>query len=384
MSMSVEEVDVVVVGMGIFGSSIAWRLAAKGLSVAGLERHTIPNEFGSSHGQTRNFRYLSQNHEHLYQLAGLSRDLWLELEARGGERLFDKTGALVLGFEGQGWIGAIDAIASKHHLTPPRLDSSSIKEQYPIFGDVSEDQVAIFDENGGVLFLDECVKATARAAQGLGAVVLENTNVFGHSLERNRVVVQTSRGDFLANHVVFATGCWTAELFPELGLKASRIPQCWFKYTDHSSGTPTVDQLPPFQRDLVGGGSLWGHGAVSEGWLTKIGSHGNPVRDRTVRPDNIDRQVHPEDFEYISQKLVTSFPSLDPIPAKSGICLLTESLDGQFVLGPVGDPRVIVASGGSGQGFKHAPGVGEVVADICIGAESRFDTSFMRTGRLLG
>lgn len=383
MVTTAEPVDVVVVGLGAFGSAIAWRLAARGVSVIGVERHSVPNDLGSSHGQTRIFRTVSQNHVSLYSMAMLSRRLWLELEDESGDELLAQTGAMVVGHKDQGRIADTNAVIAAHDLHPRVLDADEIRREYPVFGNVADDEVAILDDKGGALFPEKCVAAAADAAGRSGAQLLENTEVFGHVRDGDGVVVQTSAGDLRAARVVYATGSWTAKLFPELGLDPLRIPQTWFTYSGESNASPSIVELPPFQRDLQGVHGVWGHGAAAPGWLTKIGTHGHPFRNRTVDTDNIDREVHPEDIEYLSKLVAHSFPVLNPVPAESDICLLNESADEQFALGPITDPHVLVAAGESGQGFKHATGVGEIIADLCLGVDSEFDRSFMNASRLI-
>lgn len=50
------QADVAVVGLGAIGSSAAWRLAARGLDVVGIDQHEPGHAWGGSHGRTRLFR----------------------------------------------------------------------------------------------------------------------------------------------------------------------------------------------------------------------------------------------------------------------------------------------------------------------------------------
>jgi sarcosine oxidase len=60
--MEVLRKDVVVAGLGGFGSAALWRLAERGVDVAGIERHGIGHHLGSSNGATRLFRIACQEH----------------------------------------------------------------------------------------------------------------------------------------------------------------------------------------------------------------------------------------------------------------------------------------------------------------------------------
>src|SRR3954449_1904847 len=89
--------DVVVVGLGAFGSAALWRLAARGVDVVGGERHGIGHSFGSSHGTTRLFRVACMEHPGLTEIARKSLALWTELGEGTGETCVRQTGSLNVG-----------------------------------------------------------------------------------------------------------------------------------------------------------------------------------------------------------------------------------------------------------------------------------------------
>jgi sarcosine oxidase len=62
--------------------------------------------------------------------------------------------------------------------------------------------------------------------------------------------------------------------------------------------------------------------------------------------------------------------------------MITRTPDKQFLLGRVGgDPRLIVGGGCSGHGFKHAAGIGEVLADLAQDRDPAIDLSFCAPDR---
>jgi sarcosine oxidase len=62
--------------------------------------------------------------------------------------------------------------------------------------------------------------------------------------------------------------------------------------------------------------------------------------------------------------------------------MITHSPDGQFIIGRAsGDPRIVVAGGDSGHGFKHSAGIGELLAQIVAGEQPYCDTSFLDPAR---
>jgi sarcosine oxidase len=97
----------------------------------------------------------------------------------------------------------------------------------------------------------------------------------------------------------------------------------------------------------------------------------------------MDRYVHLDtDIDQLSATVARAFPGLDPRPAKVIPCVITDSPDGQFLIGPLSrQPRVVVAGGDSGHGFKHAAGIGELLAQVVVGESPYSATGFMDPAR---
>ena len=63
--------------------------------------------------------------------------------------------------------------------------------------------------------------------------------------------------------------------------------------------------------------------------------------------------------------------------------MITHSPDGQFLAGRFGGgSRVVVAGGDSGHGFKHAAGIGELLAQIVASEKPYCDPGFLSPTRL--
>src|SRR5215471_4009061 len=92
-----ERFDVIVVGVGGFGSASLFHLARRGLRVLGIERFGVPNELGSSHGVTRIIRLAYYEDPSYVPLLRRSYELWRELEAEAEEQLLYVTGTVEAG-----------------------------------------------------------------------------------------------------------------------------------------------------------------------------------------------------------------------------------------------------------------------------------------------
>jgi len=127
---------------------------------------------------------------------------------------------------------------------------------------------------------------------------------------------------------------------------------------------------------------LWGHGS-GDGFGIKIGPEDDP-NFGTIDPDAVDRYVSARDWELVSTLVARAFPGIEPVPARTTTCMITRSPDGQFQIGrPWNDPRLIVGGGGSGHAFKHAAGIGELIAQIACDEPTLVPTDFVDPNRFL-
>ena len=75
-------------------------------------------------------------------------------------------------------------------------------------------------------------------------------------------------------------------------------------------------------------------------------------------------------------------PALAGPLADSAVCLYTNTPDGDFILDAhPADTRVLLASPCSGHGFKFAPAIGEIMADLAESRTPRFDLTPFRLSR---
>lgn len=97
----------------------------------------------------------------------------------------------------------------------------------------------------------------------------------------------------------------------------------------------------------------------------------------------MDRYIHTgTDIDDLAAAVARAFPGLDPRPARVIPCLVTDSPDSQFLLGRFpGQPREIIAGGDSGHGFKHAAGLGELLAQIVAREHPYCETGFLDPAR---
>ena len=101
--------------------------------------------------------------------------------------------------------------------------------------------------------------------------------------------------------------------------------------------------------------------------------------DETVDPDACDRAVSRTDEALIRPVLAEHLPAANGPLASATTCLYTMTPDGDFILDRVGP--IVVLSPCSGHGFKFAPVIGEIAADLAIQGATSHDISRFRLGR---
>src|ERR1043165_6391181 len=88
-----ERFDAIVIGAGMAGSAAAWQLSCDGRRVLLLEQFEIGHQRGSSHGESRIFRFAYPQPEYA-KFAMQSKPLWLKLERDSEKKLLHSIGGL--------------------------------------------------------------------------------------------------------------------------------------------------------------------------------------------------------------------------------------------------------------------------------------------------
>ena len=96
--------------------------------------------------------------------------------------------------------------------------------------------------------------------------------------------------------------------------------------------------------------------------------------NEAVDPDTVARNVTGDDEALIRGFLAEHLPAGNGRMVSAKTCLYSMTPDGDFLLDRLpGAPQVIVASPCSGHGFKFAPVIGEIVADLVVDGATRRD-----------
>src|SRR5436853_3653423 len=118
--------DVIVLGVGGFGSAACYHAARRGATVLGLEQFTPAHDRGSSHGRTRIIRQAYFEHPDYVPLLFRAYELWAELGERRGRPLLHEIGLLQVGPADGSVISGVRESARQHRLAVEELSASEI------------------------------------------------------------------------------------------------------------------------------------------------------------------------------------------------------------------------------------------------------------------
>ncbi|HEX2029484.1 MAG TPA: FAD-dependent oxidoreductase [Nitriliruptorales bacterium] len=348
-----------VVGAGIVGAAAAWQLVRRGRSVVLLERFTQGHSRGSSHGSARIFR-LAYPHDDYVRLAQAALHGWHRLEQESGRTLLTTTGGIDHGHPlvTADLAGALSRCGAAHELLPPEAAG----ERWP---GLRFDGPVLFQPDAGRLHAD----AALTALHGLvadGADVRFEQGVVEVVRSVGGVEVVTASDRWQAEVAVVAVGAWAGDvLLGHLPLPALQVTveqPAHFRPLDPSSAWPTFihHRGGPGASGLAAR-ALYGAPAMAEEGV-KVGVHRAGV---PVHPDDGPFTVDPGRLQRLRRYVEAWLPGLDPRPNAPTTCLYTTTPDEDFVVDRRGP--LVVAAGFSGHGFKFAPAVGALLADLVEG-----------------
>ena len=373
--------DVVVCGLGAMGSAALHHLARRGKRVLGLERYTPGHDRGSSHGSKRIIRLGYFEHPSYVPLLRRAYTLWRELETAVGRRLLHVTGIAEIGPPAGPLVQGTLASARLHDLRHEVLPAPELMRRFPAFR-LPQDYVAVLQPDGGFLEAEPSIAAHLALASAAGARIRSGETVRAIEPRAGRVRVITDRGTVEAGAAIVAAGAWTKSLLPEFGatLRVTREVMGWFAMAD---GDPSsAGQLPVFIIESRHGMHYGIPSPPGASGPTEIKVAKHHHRNETVDPDAYDRTVSAEDEALIRAAIADHLPVANGELTAAKTCLYTMTPDGDFLIDHLpGAPNVIVASPCSGHGFKFAPVIGEVLADLATTGTTAHDIGRFSLGR---
>ena len=358
--------DVIVIGAGVQGASLAFHLAARGASVVVIERSTVAaGASGRSSGLVRlHYHLLAET-----QLAWISFPYFRDWAERiGGDCGFTKTGFLWIEPASGG--DRLRANVADHRalgIETSVVDAAEMRLIAPGLA-VEDDEVAAYEPGSGYADPFGTTSGFMRAARDRGARLVQGAEVTAIGVDGGRVTgVETSRGPFAAPVVVNAAGAWAGGMAALAGLE---IPLTVWRHDTGYLGAPT-DVARPIPVVIDGAHQMYFRPEGAELVLIGLEDHsgigGSPDRDTS--------EADPDFSERATERIIRRVPGLIEgtfRASHSGQDGLTP--DQRPILGPAGPEGFYLDCGHSGTGFKTAPAVGLAMSELILdGAAASVD-----------
>ncbi len=354
--------DVIIIGGGIQGASLAFHLAKRGVQPLVLEQRFLAAEAtGRSSGLVRMH----------YDLELESRLAWISLryfqnweEMVGGDCGFTKTGFLkIVPLEYEEQLKANVVMQQKIGINSRLISAEEVRELAP-YMKVGDFNLAAYEPDSGYADPSATTLSLMNAAREGGAELVQECRVTGMHIKGGSISgISTNKGDFYGPVVVNAAGAWAAEVARMAGLE---IPvEVWkhdtifIRHPHHLEKHLTVidDINSMYFRPETGG-------------LTLIGlEDGNPTGQT---PAELDEGIDPGFVDRAVERLCIRIPEMEQgslHSAHGGLDGITP--DQRAILGAAGPDGFYLDCGFSGTGFKIGPAVGLCMSELIVDGRSQ-------------
>jgi sarcosine oxidase subunit beta len=370
--------DILIVGGGVMGTSIAYHLARRRVGrVVLLEKAYLGAGSSGKSGAIIRQHYSNR------LTAAMARQGLRVFEnfpdAVGGPPVFTHTGMVLIVHE-QNRAGLEANLAMQRELgIDVRLVSAQELADIDPNARLADDELAAFEAEAGYVEAVQVVASFADAARRHGADLRLGVEVKAVVVDKDRVVgVETNEGRYDCRTLVLAAGPWAAELARSAGqqmpVQACRTQVALFR-------------RPP---DLGRRGAVYGD--FVQGIYFKP-THGDMLHAGSVAGEELKDPVNPDDYNeaangdwlpQVRQRVNRRYPAMHRGYGRGGYGALYEiTPDWHPILDRLtGLEGAYCAVGFSGHGFKMSPVVGQLMAELILdGKAATLDIAPLRLAR---
>ncbi len=368
--------DLVVIGGGVMGLFTAYHASERVDRVVVLERGRIGDPMTASFGRTRSYRsdYLDPGY------ARLARDalrLWDEFETETGTAALIRCGCMniakrsVTGDLTTTYGHRSHRVLQDLGVPVASLAGEALRARFPYL----KADVGYIDLDGGVVNVPAVTAALQRALTERGVRVIEGVTTRLAARRGSEIRVVTDADEWASRSLVVTAGHGTNDVLARLNGAHLQVPLTRDRPIDAKYFTPPA-----------GVGEQFASHAMPVIAYLDAGIYCHPIINGLIDKVKIG-YYHPPDLPRVTTTIdsVMSFveqcvPTLldariEPVDDVDG-CDYDLVADDEFVLGAVpGFPRAYVGVGWRGTGYKFAPWVGRVLADLAVEQSTVYDVT---------
>ena len=371
--MTYKEANILVIGGGILGTSIAYHLAQQGArDVLLLEKAQL------THGSTWHAAGMVgqlRSSKNISSMLKRSVEIYQGLEAETGLASgWRRTGSLRLASNAERMreLRRSKTMADAFGLEAEILTPTEARELFPILN-MDGLEGALHVVNDGVADPTSLTHSFAAGARKHGVEIEQGIRVTGFERAGDRIIaVLTDRGKITCQKVVNAGGVWARDIGKLMGVS---LPCCGLEHqymvTEH---LPEINASMPSVRDpdLSIYYKPESNGLVVGAWEQNTG-----VFDRSGVPAAFGQELLPPALERLETYLQSAMyrtPVLQRLGLRDHVNgPIPFSADGDFVMGPIPNLANAYIAAGCVVGIAAGGGIGEVMAEWILNARPRFD-----------
>jgi sarcosine oxidase subunit beta len=365
--------DIIIIGGGVQGASLAFHLAQRKVQVIVIEKQFVAaGATGRSSGLVR-MHYDTQVESRLAWESFRYFRNWKEMV--GGECGFTRTGFLQIASREQVEALRVNTAMLQSVGIPAFIvTADDVKRLAPSF--LTDDfDIAAYEPESGYAMPSDTANALMTAAREHGCRLLQDCTVTGIQVAGNKIAgVATTQGDYSAPVVVNAGGAWAGRINKMVGLD---LPLDTWQHETLFVMRPSEIALPhptviDFPHDMY---------FRPEGRLTLVGlEDGNPLGQS---PDGDADHARQEFVERAIDRICRRIPAMEHgslQSAHSGFDGITP--DQHPIMGAAGPEGYYLDCGYSGTGFKTSPATGLCMSELILdGSFKTVDVSIFAPDR---
>ncbi len=362
--------EIVVIGGGVHGSSLAFHLAAAGVGhVVLLEKQHIASGPTAQSGAMIRALFNTRAYVELVVASTRMFENWDEIV--GGDAGFVQQGFLrITNTLDSSSIGGDLELTRESGEPFEMLTTEELSRLVPA-GEFQDGEIGILFPTGGYADPFKTTVELADAAGRHGAEIREGVRVTDIRVDSGSVTaVETDSGTIATPLVVNCAGSWSDRIAAMAGVKLPILiqpaPTCLFRRPD------SMNTIGPILSDGVNQVYLRAMGEA----VYRAAHFG--LSAEIVDPDNFDDAVPAGQARMLKEGLSNRYDALRRAPGLGGFTALYDMTpDGHPIVGPIeGVKGFWCDCGWSGNGFAPAPASGRSLAQMITGSEPDIDLSY--------